>query len=63
MREAPGTGASVIAQIPAGGVVYVLEGPQCSALYAWYRVEYQGVAGWVAEGDDTAYFIEEYPPG
>jgi hypothetical protein len=63
VRAAPGTTANVIAQIPAGGILYVLEGPQCSANYAWYRVEYQGIAGWVAEGDDSAYFVSEYPPG
>lgn len=63
LRSGPGTSSDVIAQIPAGGIVYVLEGPQCTAQYAWYRVEYQGLEGWVAEGDSSAYFVEVYPPG
>ena len=53
----------MIAQIPAGGVLYVLEGPNCGQNYAWYRVEFEGLAGWIAEGDDSAYFVELYPPG
>ncbi len=63
MRAGPGTTSDVIAQIPAGGIVYVLEGPQCSVQYTWYRVEYAGNSGWIAEGDDTAYFVQLYPPG
>ncbi|MEP7290187.1 MAG: SH3 domain-containing protein [Chloroflexota bacterium] len=63
LRSGAGTANDVIAQIPASGVFYVLEGPQCSQNYAWFRVEYNGVAGWVAEGDTTAYYVEPYPPG
>jgi Bacterial SH3 domain len=63
MRDGAGTAHPVIAQIPASGILYVLEGPKCSQNYAWYRVEYQGLAGWIAEGDDKAYFVDLYPPG
>jgi Bacterial SH3 domain len=63
LHDSPGTSTPVIAQIPASGVMYVLEGPTCGQNYAWYRVEYQGLAGWIAEGDDKAYFVELYPPG
>ncbi len=63
MRDGPGTGNSVLAQIPSGGILYVLDGPRCSQSYAWYHVEYKGITGWVAEGDDTAYYVEVYPPG
>jgi hypothetical protein len=63
MRDGAGTDFDVIAQVPAGGVIYVLEGPRCTARYAWYRVEYEGIEGWIAEGDDTAYFVDIYPPG
>ena len=45
MRDGAGTSHAVIAQIPAGGVFYVLEGPSCGQNYAWYRVEYQGDRG------------------
>lgn len=63
MREGAGTAFDRIAQIPANGVFYVLEGPECSQLYAWYRVDFNGVEGWIAEGDMTAYYVEIYPPG
>jgi len=63
MRDGPGTSHPVIAQIPASGVLYVLEGPTCGQNYAWYRIEFQGLSGWIAEGDDRAYFVELYPPG
>jgi hypothetical protein len=63
MRDGPGTSHPVIAQIPASGIMVVLEGPTCGQTYAWYRVEYQGLSGWIAEGDDKAYFVDVYPPG
>ncbi len=63
VRQAAGTANPVIAQIPASGVFYVLAGPVCSQLYAWYQIDYNGITGWIAEGDDTAYYTEVYPPG
>lgn len=63
VRQAAGTANPVIAQIPASGVFYVLDGPVCSQLYAWYQIDYNGITGWIAEGDDTAYYTEVYPPG
>ncbi len=63
MREGPGTAFDVITQIPAGGVVYVLDGPSCSQSYAWYRVAFGGHEGWIAEGDSSGYYVEVYPPG
>ena len=63
LRSGIGTVSDVITQIPAGAVFYVLEGPQCSQNYAWYRVEYNDRTGWIAEGDSTAYFVEVFPPG
>ncbi len=63
LRDGPGTNSHVIAQIPPSGVLYVLEGPRCSQSYAWYRIEYNGIVGWIAEGDSQAYYVEVYPPG
>jgi hypothetical protein len=69
VRAGPGTIFDPpIGQIPAGGLIYVLEGPECSQRYSWYRVEYlkadgELLVGWVAEGDDNHYFVETYPPG
>jgi hypothetical protein len=69
VREGPSTNFDPpIGEIPVGGVFYVLEGPECSPLYAWYRVEYQTgtgdlLVGWIAEGNSESYFVETYPPG
>jgi hypothetical protein len=69
VREGPSTNFDPpIGLIPVGGIFYVLEGPECSPRYAWYRVEYirsngETLTGWVAEGDSDGYFVETYPPG
>ncbi len=63
LRDAPGTKGSVLTQIPTDSVLYVLEGPRCSQNYAWFRVEFHGMSGWIAEGDSSAYFVGVYPPG
>ena len=68
IREGVSTNEPIIGRIPVGGVFYVLEGPECSPLYAWYRIEYRTTAGdlltgWIAEGNAESYFVETYPPG
>lgn len=68
VREGANTTFDLVGQIPAGGIFYVLEGPVCSPLYAWYRVEYRAadgelLTGWIAEGSSDSYFVETYPPG
>lgn len=67
VRAEPGTNAGLIGQVPAGITFYVLEGPECTQRYTWYRVkavvEGSGLAGWIAEGDLRSYFVERFPPG
>jgi hypothetical protein len=59
VREGPNTSYDPpIGQIPVGGILYVLDGPECSPRYSWYRVEYRA-----DEGDADVYFVETYPPG
>ncbi len=62
VRSAAGTNADRIGNIPIGGVFYVLDGYVCTPRYTWYQVAYQGIVGWVAEGDNSVYFTEPYPP-
>lgn len=61
VRQGPRTSFERIGQIPIRGIFFVLEGPECSERYAWYRVQYNGLDGWIAEGDDSAYYVEPYP--
>ncbi|GEM_PF-4478101 len=63
VREGAGTSFNRLGNIPVGGVFYVLEGAVCTQNYTWYRVDYRGLVGWVAEGDDEAYYVEPYPAG
>ncbi|MBZ0291668.1 MAG: SH3 domain-containing protein [Anaerolineae bacterium] len=58
VRQTPGYGSSVIGYIPPGAVFSVLEGPQCVNNTNWWRVNYNGVLGWTAEGNSATYWLE-----
>ncbi|NDJ59970.1 MAG: SH3 domain-containing protein [Chloroflexi bacterium] len=63
LREGPSTDFDPpITQLPSGAVFYVLAGPECSPLYAWFEVEYNDQRGWIAEGFGRSYFVNIYPP-
>lgn len=60
LRSAPGYGVSV-GSIPAGGVFSVIGGAQCVSGIYWWQVNYNGVAGWTAEGDGySTYWLEPF---
>jgi len=61
VRLGPSTDYRLAGQIEPGEVFSVLEGPLCAESYAWYRVQYGEIEGWIAEGD-TNYFVEPYTP-
>lgn len=63
MRSQPGTGNTLVVQIPIKAVFFVLDGPTCLDDYAWFQVRYNNKTGWVAEGDLTSYYVEPYLPG
>lgn len=63
MRRAAGVENIVVTQIPIRGLFLVLEGPVCGGDYVWWRVRYNGLDGWVAEGDGNGYYIEPYLTG
>jgi hypothetical protein len=58
MRSQPTTSARILGVVPAGMSFDVLEGPTCDAVddIAWYRVNYRGTRGWIAEGTEV-YFV------
>jgi hypothetical protein len=59
LRGAPGLGddSPIIGQIPGGGFAVVLEGPECADGYNWWLVNYGGLTGWTAEGENTEYWL------
>lgn len=63
VRQGANTSAEVVGQIDDEAIVYVLEGPVCSARYAWYRVVVGDLEGWIAEAGGDGYYVEVYPPG
>ena len=49
-RSAPGTSASIIAQLPAGTTGTILAGPQTASGYLWYQFRTSGgTTGWGAQ--------------
>jgi hypothetical protein len=59
LRSAPSSSATVLGQIPAGGIFTVLSGPQCGPEgWSYWRVQYGNQIGWTAEGDGATYWIE-----
>jgi len=65
VRSEPETGENILALIPAGTVVVVLEGPLCADGLVFWRVSstvIPGRMGWTAEGDGTEYWLEPYGP-
>lgn len=60
VRSAAGSSNSQVGQIPAGAMFQITNGtPICNAGLQWWQVNYNGVTGWMAVGDDTGYWA--YP--
>ncbi len=57
IRESIGS-STVLATMPGGAVFAILDGPVCSGPHYWYQVSYNGVVGWVAEGNLGNYWLE-----
>ena len=61
VRDLPSTSGAVLYQIEDGTIFDVIGPPECGDGYRWWPISFQGQAGWTAEGDDTAYFLELVP--
>jgi hypothetical protein len=57
LRAQPTRSGDLLAQIPEGGAFTVVEGPTCAEDMAWWRVTYNGVTGWTAEGQGSVYWL------
>src|SRR5689334_14371066 len=58
VRAEPNTRADFLGQIPAGGIVDVIDGPVCADGYAWWKIDYQGLVGWTPEGIGSDYWLQ-----
>lgn len=60
IRTAPSVDGSRIAEIPSGAVFMVVAGPICDEVsqLRWWQVEYDGIVGFIGEGDDSSYWLE-----
>ena len=63
LRAGPGIAHEILDQIEPLSVFLVGDEAACSDGYSWFLITYQGQAGWIAEGDSTAYYAEPYLPG
>ena len=70
VRESPAVlPDNITTQIPEGTEFFITAGPVCapipdtSSAYVFWQIEIEetGLVGWVAEGDETAYYIEAMP--
>jgi uncharacterized protein YraI len=60
IRSMPGSSGQILGEVPAGGNLLILDGPQCANGYAWWKVRsLDGLEGWAAEGDTAAYWLVE----
>lgn len=52
-----------LGEIPPGAVFNVLEGPVClrNGANVWWKVEYNGLIGWTAEGTQQIYWLAPVP--
>jgi len=61
LRVSPSSSAAAVGQIPGGGVFAVLSGPQCGVEgWTYWRVNYNGMVGWTAEGQGGTYWLQPY---
>jgi hypothetical protein len=60
IRPQPTTGLARLGVMPSAVNFEVLDGPLCGDGYIWWRGEYMGVVGWLAEGNpnDEEYWLE-----
>jgi hypothetical protein len=62
MRSRPGKAGEVIAQVPEGTSVTLMENPICEEGLLWWKVEIPtGEVGYVAEGTADGYLLEPAP--
>lgn len=59
IRTEPEDG-EIIGRMPAGSEFTILDGPICGTNdgLTWWQVDYNGLVGWTAEGENENYWLE-----
>jgi uncharacterized protein YraI len=57
IRASYGTQAQKIDTLPNGAYFKVLEGPECAYGMNWFKIAYEGINGWIAEGNKGTYYV------
>jgi serine/threonine protein kinase len=59
VRKDAGGNGKVLGQIPPGGKMRIIDGPECRDNLVWWKVEAPsyGLIGWTAEGDSSGYWL------
>ncbi len=58
VRSGAGSSNQYLGEIPAEAAFTVIAGPICAGGLAWWQVDYNGLIGWTAEGQEGEYWLE-----
>lgn len=58
IREAPGFSRSILARVPEGTVVKILDGPRCVDGNNWWKIRSGSQEGWMTESQNGTYLLE-----
>lgn len=58
IRREPDTASAILGQVPTGSALTILDGPQCAENMVWWRIDYQTLVGWIAEGRNNIYWLD-----
>jgi uncharacterized protein YraI len=58
LRAQSSTNSAVLASMSSGESFTVLSGPLCTQGINWWQVNYRGVVGWTADGQNGAYWVD-----
>lgn len=59
-RPSRNAGSVQLTNIPPGGTFQILNGPVCNEGIFWWQVNYNGIIGWTAEGENGVYWVEPF---
>jgi hypothetical protein len=63
VRQLPSLISAIVGRLEQGMPFKVIDGPVCADRVHWFQVRYgeDNIAGWLAEGQNNAYFVEPLP--